>query len=752
MPYPHRRPQRTYWALVCWSMLGLALPASCFGVEAAESPGELKAEFKNPPAEFRPLIITHGRALVDPNTLGWLAERRAGGTVLDCSVATKTREGQEPHTNASYLNDPQLFARLRKVVNKLKQQGSEIWIYDELAYPSASAGGRVLDGHPEYQVWAVSCRTFDPAGDQIRIEMEHPQVVSCVALPYRDGVLSLDHAVELTQRVSNNSLSWQPPNGDWRILVFERYQPDTWKRHNIPRRIVNIMDRRAIRRFIELTHARYAKELGPQLKDITLFFTDEPQFAATEPWIYGDKNAAPAVQWCDELPSLFRKKKGYDVTHALPALFHDVGPKTSHYRFDFYDVQSDLVAENYFGQIQDWCHQHGVWSSGHMLLEESLLFHVMWSGSMVKNWSRMDLPGVDLLGLPRYKTMGGWNGNSVIVDEDFSCKMAASIAHLNQKPGVFTESYAVAQEASLAAVRGIAAWQFACGITHMSTYTIQQQLPADQFAQFSDFVGRMAIFCRRGKPVANVAVLVPEASVWAAYHPPDGGLFPRYLSCNPDATQIDHVFRETVHCLLSNQRGFEIMSEDLWQQAAVQDGRLRLADLEFDFVVLPETRMLHAATISKLDQFLGQGGGAVFVGTLPHQDPAVGMSPHIRQQIQRLIAKHSGQATHVKDVAQLHDALNWMSDRMVPSLTWQGPSTARLLHRREPDREIVLVANPSSQNIQGQLSSEIAGVTTLWNPETGDAEVLGPRDKRAPINVGVPADSARILTISTCTD
>ncbi len=77
-----------------------------------------------------------------------------------------------------------------------------------------------------------------------------------------------------------------------------------------------------------------------------------------------------------------------------------------------------------------------------MLLEESLLFHVMFSGSMLKNWARMDLPGVDLLGLTPYHTMGGWNGDFVPVPEDFSCKMASSVTHLMGKRGTFTESYA----------------------------------------------------------------------------------------------------------------------------------------------------------------------------------------------------------------------------------------------------------------------------------------------------------------------
>jgi hypothetical protein len=128
----------------------------------------------------------------------------------------------------------------------------------------------------------------------------------------------------------------------------------------------------------------------------------------------------------------------------LPAFFHPAALVTAKYRYDFYDVQSDLVAENYFGQIERWCRKHGVASSGYMLLEESLRFHVMFSGSMLKNWSRMDLPGIDLLGAAPYDSMAGWNGTAVDVPEDLSCKMASSVAHFTGKQGTFTESFAVA--------------------------------------------------------------------------------------------------------------------------------------------------------------------------------------------------------------------------------------------------------------------------------------------------------------------
>ena len=502
------------------------------------------------------------------------------------------------------------------------------------------------------------------------------------------------------------------------VCLIERYQPDTWRRHNIPRRNVNILDRRAVARFVELTHETYASQLGQQLADVDLFFTDEPQFGSAEHWSGGKQKCTPMIQWCDELPGAFRAKKGYDLSTILPALFCWVGPKTSKYRYDFYDVQSDLVADNYFGQIEQWCHAHDVASSGHLLLEESLLFHLMFSGSAMKNWARMDLPGVDLLGATPYKTMAGWEQRQFRVAEDFSCKLASSVAHLRQKRGVFTESFALAQKANVRQLLGVAAWQFAGGVTHMSTYTIQQHLAAADYARLSDFVGRLAMLTRRGKHVADVAVLVPEASLWACYTPPSHGRFAGYFVDNAEPLVIDRVFRDTCHQLLRRQRDFDGLSEQTLSQAQVSQGRLSLADEQFRVLILPEARMLRPGTLEIVRALLESGGVVVFVGQLPCQSPERGDDAPLTRDVAQLLAAFPQRAVHLPG-SNLDELVTWINQRVPPQVSWDGPDTIRLLQRQEPGREILLLANPSSQAATGHLFVHGASRASIWDPETG---------------------------------
>lgn len=70
------------------------------------------------------------------------------------------------------------------------------------------------------------------------------------------------------------------------------------------------------------------------------------------------------------------------------------GPEMIKRRCDFWEFVAKNVSENYFGVIQEWCHAHGLASSGHMLEEERLQAHVYNYGSLYQCAKRMDWPAL----------------------------------------------------------------------------------------------------------------------------------------------------------------------------------------------------------------------------------------------------------------------------------------------------------------------------------------------------------------------
>ena len=66
-------------------------------------------------------------------------------------------------------------------------------------------------------------------------------------------------------------------------------------------------------------------------------------------------------------------------------------------RRQFWGLVADLVADRYFGAIQDVVRGHGVASSGHSLWEEEVMHHPALEGNGLKALGHMDIPGLDLL-------------------------------------------------------------------------------------------------------------------------------------------------------------------------------------------------------------------------------------------------------------------------------------------------------------------------------------------------------------------
>jgi len=209
--------------------------------------------------------------------------------------------------------------------------------------------------------------------------------------------------------------------------------------------------------------------------------------------------------------------------------------------------------------------------------------------------------------------------------------------------------------------------------------------------------------------------------------------------------QIDDAFRETCHQLLAHQRDFEVLTEDLLSKAVVNQGRLELAGQRFAFLVLPEARMLSGTAIHKIEAFAASGGHVLFTGSLPSLTPAKGEDAAIHERAKTLLATYADRTQFVESASHFGETMAWMANRVRPQVRWNGSRAVRVAHQREPDREIILIANPSAAPVQGELACAFGGNVSIWNPETGEIRDLGTRKPSEEIGVQIPVDSARFL-------
>jgi GNAT superfamily N-acetyltransferase len=102
--------------------------------------------FACPTHEYRWHGINHGIVPIAMSDIEGFAPAHAmawkqsgmGGTVTNI---TPSRE---------YLDDENAFVYLSKTCEKILECGIDVWLYDELGYPSGAAGGRTTLGHPEF--------------------------------------------------------------------------------------------------------------------------------------------------------------------------------------------------------------------------------------------------------------------------------------------------------------------------------------------------------------------------------------------------------------------------------------------------------------------------------------------------------------------------------------------------------------------------------------------------------------------------
>jgi hypothetical protein len=321
-------------------------------------------------------------------------------------VLQEVREGGntgfvwESRPHPDYLG-PRWWADLGVALEEAEKLGLEVWIFDEWMYPSGIAGGKVAQINPELSLHVIEARSLVPgdAPQNQRWIIPKPlgqgeKLLSVTALPEppRPGASPVPLPVQ-------TEIGWRPPSGGWRLVwVLSRVQPPKpgWSMSDM----IDVMNPAATAAFIQLTHEptyrHFQRHFGKTLKG---FFSDETGFRNITSYSSLPGTPGMPLPWSPVFAEYFKKAKGYDITPLLAGLWYDAGPPTRGTRFDFVDVCSRALAENFFRPQQEWCRRHGVRLIGH-LVEDNHADHNLGYGP--GHWFRstryFDMPGIDVVG------------------------------------------------------------------------------------------------------------------------------------------------------------------------------------------------------------------------------------------------------------------------------------------------------------------------------------------------------------------
>ncbi len=539
---------------------------------------------------------------------GILRKAREVDALLDCGYAGVV--GNLPYTER-FPEDAAAWEQTAQAFRAFTSRGLHAWIYDEKGYPSGTAGGAVVDENPDFVAEGLYCYEYwkTLSGPCLyRADVPGDHLVAALLLPL-DGEDPID--VTHTQD-ARGTLRIPVPEGAYHLFMMSRRRlfdgTHAAESYSEPRNYICLSDKAATEAFLRITYEGYARLLQEEFgKGILAFFTDEPSLIS-----WNIRQAVyPIVPWHHTFPDLFQRRYGYSIALAVAAVVTRRGREVIRRRCDFWDFVADTVADGYFGTIQDWCHAHNIKFSGHFLEEERLSAHVINYGSFYRSMRRMDWPGIDQLDSEPQRLMAR--------DKLPIARLAASFADISGEKESFTEfsdhsSRMENKQIGLDWIFASVNWHLAMGVNNFTSYYDFSAFSPEQIRQLNDYTARLGYLLRQGKRSSQVAVLYPEATIWAAYTP---SVVERARDFSPETLRVENALRDVSWQLLERQIDFDYIDEKLLQSGKIKQGQLRYRDREYRAIVFPAVTVLERETMRRLEELAQNGVSLIFLGGIP---------------------------------------------------------------------------------------------------------------------------------------
>lgn len=696
----------------------------------------LAERWANPPASNRMLKIIHSwpdDAGAQDALIRTLIAQGFGGVVCNVSFT-------------DYLESEERWQAFVRAVGAAREAGMALWLYDERGYPSGTAGGLTLDGrllpafrpaegdpqvppppslHPEWEARGLLVADTVTTGGDVNLDLPPGALVQAVACPVRDGLIALGEAVDLSKQVSAGRLTWRAPGGPWHVMAMteSRLYEGTHAAVSLADKLpyINLLMPEPTRRFLEITHDRYAAHLGTDLGQFfAATFTDEPSLMS---YFMRPMRYRP-LPWSPGLAGEFRARRGYALEPLLPALVAEAGPEGRKVRYDYWQTIAELVSESFFGQIQDWCHAHHLRSGGHLLAEEGLVGHVPFYGDFYRCVRRLDAPSIDCLtsSPPEVPWFIARLVSSAAEVEGKSLTMCetSDFAQTYRPPG----DERPAREVSEAEIRGTCNRLLLGGINTITSYYSFRGLGTAELQRLNQWVGRCSTVLRGGHQVADIAVLYPIESIWPRFVPARQG-----ATDSPAAMQVESSYRAAVDGLWSDGRDFIIIDSRALAEATVQDDALIHGPRRWRVLVLPCAETMPLAAWEKAVAFWRQGGTLIALTALPTNSEGEFPSAAVQALSLEVFGPGDGPRMRTNKAGGVGVYLPPGAEVLLPSALGRllardltvadGAPCIHATHRYLDGHDVYFVINDSATPYTGAVTVPATGDGELYDPGRG---------------------------------
>ncbi len=718
--------------------------------------GEVHAGFMQPPMDCRPHTRWWwmGNALHKEDITWQLDQMLAQGIG---GVEQITMEPVYTRGNHDYLS-PEYFDLIRHAVEEARTRGMEFsinfggpgWIWGGEWVPKEDQSGvmlasmKLLDGPARFS----GALPMDAALNPRDVPRSMPfiagedRLLKVVAVRRMGERLLADSAVDLSALAKGREITWDVPEGQWQLTAF-------WltKRDNAD--AVDHLSPEAMSRYCETLGAKYLRAVGKHFGGtVESFFSDSFEVPIYRNGLY----------WSDGLFEAFEQEAGYDLVPWLPALWWDMdglSPKVRH------DVNAFLHRRGmtaFFRTFLDWCERHGVRGR---IQPYGFVTDII-EGAGVSHLPEMEItagekdavPWFDTRIGPREYTASGAHlyGRDIVTTEAFT--------YLHWEP--YRETLAELKTATDAFLRagankfynhGFIASPERDGIVPTRGFFAAIRISPENiwwphYHHLAEYTARSCWLLRQGRFMADVAVYSPLANQWTE----------SVLNARKWTREFD--WGGLGALLTANGYGFDLVNDDTLQHRAAFDGqRLRLGEMTYSVLILPDVRAIPLETLRRVGAYARQGGRVIALERVPGE--STGLRGHAQSDAEvREISgalfcqaagpdgaggKDYGQGrTYFMDtVLRREDPLDWRSAGFDPflkalrdcvppdmeiDLTLSGKRTNNGLacvHRRADAMDIYFIANFEDAPFNGMVGFRVTdGQPAVWDPNTGERRPL----------------------------
>ncbi len=620
---------------------------------------------------------------------------------------------------AKYLS-PEWFALFEFTVAEARKRGLRLWIEDEGKYPSGFAGGKLSELRPDLRMQALAPgATIAVGGGETITRTLPPETVSAVAY-------DLETEAHEVLDIASGHLRWTAPAGRWEIVTMQRqFRTGATRSVNNPARVkdasaslCDYLNPEATRQIIAWTHEEYRKAAGEEFgRTFMGFMGDEPDYYGLTPWT-------------PKMLDAFQRRKSYDIRpylryvvlperRRLPQAAGAQPPVTPlteeqrRARADYWDVWSDLFAQNYFGVLADWCKANEVEYIVHLNGEDRNTSFVRGGGDFFRNMRSVAIPGIDAI----------WA--QIWPDHEANYpKLASSAAHLFGRPHAFTESFAAFTHPvdvptakwviDYQLVRGVNAvqvmfWPASSGRSAAAspagagTSTGEQGrlsfFETPEFPAIARYVHRASFLLSMGRPTAPIGMYMPTSSLW--------------LGMGDDTAEaVDKVGVTLAHQLLAEQRDFDWVDEQALSSLLKPEGaELRnLSGQGYRTILVPGATAISRPALDRLRAFAKAGGHVVFVGGTPSMVVE-------RAFLDAAPAPDLGWAV-VEPAAELSPRVR--AALPAPDVVLDEPcAPVKYQHRRLRDADVYFFFNEGEESQTRLATLSGSGRAQVWDAATG---------------------------------